>query len=327
MRAARLVGPGRLEVSEEPVPSPAPGEVLVDSHRASICGSDLHIVFDGFYRGSFPGPPGFPGHEGVGRVDEAAPGPFDPGTWVLAVPSPPAARCYAEVQAVPATSLVPLPEGGDPDRLLLAQQLGTVVHALKRQWPADRLSGEGKTAAVCGAGSAGLFFVQLLRRAGFAQVIVSDRSPVRLGIAEAFGADLAVEAPGSSFVEAVRDRTGGAGADLVIEAVGLDETRRSCLEAVRKNGRVGYFGFPERPGGTSEWSYAEAWQKTPSIEVVNGTQDEPGLASFKEAVALIHSGAIDVDPFLEPAYPLEQIQEGFETAYAARAGKVAVRLD
>ena len=326
MRAARLVGPGKLEVSEEPIPSPAPGEALVRARRASICGSDLHIVFDGFYRGDFPGAPGFPGHEGVGVVEEAPGGELAPGTVVLAVPNPPAARCYADYHCVPAASLLPLPDGGDPDRLLLAQQLGTVVYAFRRHWPAERLDATGRTAAICGVGSAGLFFVQLARRAGFSQIVVADLAPGRLELAKRFGADVLVKAPEASFVEAVLDHTGGDGADLVVEAAGFDATRIACLEAVRKNGRVGYFGFPEHPTGGRPWSYQEAWRKTPSIEIVNGTQLEPGLTAFREAISLIHEGQVDVDPFLEPVYPLEEIQQAFDAAYDHAGGKIAVAM-
>lgn len=325
MRAARLIGPGKLVVRDEPTPAPAEDEVLVRSKRASICGSDLHIVFDGFYRGSYPGPAGFPGHEGVGRVEESGDADLPPGTWVLAVPNPPVARCYAELQAVPRASLLALPEGGNPDELLLAQQLGTVVFAFRRHWPAGA-SAEGKTAAICGTGSAGLFFVQLCRRAGFSKIVVADRSPARLAIAERFGAHVRVEAAGDAFLDAVLDETGGEGADLVVEAVGFDATRVQCLQAVRKNGRVGYFGFPEQPSGLGPWSYGAAWQKTPSIEITNGTQLEPGLRSFREAIALIHEGEIDVQPFLEDVFPLEEIQEAFEAAYDQRGGKIAVEL-
>jgi L-iditol 2-dehydrogenase len=325
MRAARLIGPGKLVVRDEPMPRPEQDEVLVRSKRASICGSDLHIVFDGFYRGTYPGPPGFPGHEGVGQVEDDPRADLAPGTWVLAVPNPPVARCYAEVQAVPRASLLRLPDDGNPDRLLLAQQLGTVVFAFRRHWPAG-LSAEGRSAAICGAGSAGLFFVQLCRRAGFAKIIVADRSAHRLAIAKGFGADLLVLAPAEDFVAAVLEATNGAGADLVIEAAGYDATRIQCLEAVRRDGRVGYFGFPEQPSGHAPWSYSAAWQKTPSIEITNGTQLEPGLRSFKEAIALIHSGEIDVEPFLEDVYPLEEIQAAFEAAYEQRGSKIAVEI-
>ena len=68
MKAAVLVGPGRFEVAEVPDPSPTPGQVLVRTHRAAICGSDLHVVYDGFHQHDFPAPPGYPGHEGVGVI-------------------------------------------------------------------------------------------------------------------------------------------------------------------------------------------------------------------------------------------------------------------
>lgn len=328
MLAAQMVGPGRIEAVEAPVPVPGEGEVLLRSRRSSICGSDIHIVFDGFFRGDYPSAPGLPGHEGVGQVIESRSPDFAPGDWALAVPVPGAARCFADQQVVAAGSLIKLPDGGDPDRLLLGQQLGTVVYAFRRHWPVTLgpSAAEGKTAAICGAGSAGLFFTQLARRAGFAQIIVADRSPLRLGFAKEFGADVVVEVPGQSFVEAVMDHTGGMGADLVVEAVGYDATRIECLEAVRYAGRVGYFGFPERPEGPTTWSYNLAWQKTPSIEIVTGTQREPGLRSFREAVDLIHSAQINVDPFLEPSYPLEQIQEAFDAARVQQGGKIAVRL-
>jgi L-iditol 2-dehydrogenase len=323
MKAAQLVGPGRIEPVEAPMPVPKDGEVLVQSHRASICGSDIHIVYDGFYLGEFPAPPGFPGHEGVGQVVTSLDSSLSEGTWVLAVPSPPVARTYADFHVIVGSSLIALPDSGDPDRLLNAQQLGTVVYAFRRHWPST-MSAEGKTVAICGAGSAGLFFVQLARRAGFEKVIIADRADLRLGIAKEFGADVTVQVPSQPFVEAVLEETNGVGADLVIEAVGLDETRIQCLEAVRYQGRVGYFGFPERPSPDSAWSFRAAWQKTPTIEVVTGTQREPGLLAFHEAIELIHSGAVNVEPFVTPVYPIEQVQDALDAARDQRGGKIAI---
>ena len=54
---------------------------------------------------------------------------------MLVAPVPQDARCFAEWQAVVSRSLVTLPEGGDLDRLLMAQQLGTTVYAMRRFWP------------------------------------------------------------------------------------------------------------------------------------------------------------------------------------------------
>jgi L-iditol 2-dehydrogenase len=323
--AGQLVAPGRLEVVEAPVPSPANGQVLVRARRASICGSDLHIVYDGYYRGEYPAPPGYPGHEGVGQVLESrAPG-FTSGDWVLAVPAPPTAGCFAEQHVVNADALIALPPGGDPDRLLLAQQLGTTIFAFRRFWPG--LGASGRSVAICGAGSAGLFFAQLARLAGFETVIVADAVALRLRIAEAFGADVVVDIARRGFVDAVLEATDGRGADLVIEAVGTDETRIQCLKAVRREGRIGYFGFPEHPTGTSAWSFVDAWVKKPTIEVVNGTQAEPGLRSFREALDLIASARVNVDSFLTPVFALADVGAAFEAARDKRGGKIAIELD
>lgn len=325
MRAAQVVGQGRLEAVEVPVSTPGEGEVLVRLERAAVCGSDLHTVYDGFYRQGYPGPAGFPGHEGVGRVEESRSPQFQPGDWVLSAPVGQYSRCYADFQVTAERFLVPLPEGGDPASLLMAQQLGTVVNAFRRFWPPG-MEATGKTVGILGAGSAGLFFLQLAKLAGFATAVVADRSRLRLKLAESAGADRVVTAPAESFVDAVQDLTGGEGADLVVEAVGFDATRIQALEAVRRHGRVGYFGFPEAPEGPSSWSFNLAWRKAPTLDVVNGTQTEPGHRSFRQAIELIHSGQVPVEHLLEPCFPLEEVQQGFDLAREQGAGKVSFRL-
>jgi L-iditol 2-dehydrogenase len=324
--AGQLVEPGRFEVVEVDAPVPADGQVLLDSYRTSICGSDLHLVYKGMYRGEHPAPPGWPGHEGVGTVLESRDGDFKPGDRVLAAPQPRFGRCFAERQVVPAGSLVPLPDGSDPGLQVLGQQLGTVVFAMRRFWPAAPDRQPGGSVAIFGTGAAGLLFVQLARLAGFTKIIVSDLTESRLALAARFGATTTVHAPGQSLAEAVLDETAGAGADLVIEAVGLDSTRIECLDAVRTEGRVGYFGFPETLSTESTWSFSRAWAKHPSIEVVTGAQLEPGLASFREAVKLIASGAVDTAPLAADVYPLASIQDAFEAARERQGPKISVEL-
>ena len=60
MRAARLVEPGRMECEEVAVPVPGEGQVLVKTEMASICGSDLHVVFENMFRQELPAPPRLP---------------------------------------------------------------------------------------------------------------------------------------------------------------------------------------------------------------------------------------------------------------------------
>ena len=322
MRAARLVAPARVEVEDAPLPVPGDGEVLVRMQAASICGSDVHVIFDGFADPEqLPARPGFPGHEGVGQVVESrAPG-FEPGNLVLTVPPPADAGCFAEMQAVASWSLVGLPPGADLPRLLMAQQLGTTVYAFRRFWPA----GGAGTAAVIGAGSAGLFFLQLLRLAGCPDVVVADLEPARLAVARSLGASLCVAAPEESVVEAVLDRTAG-GADLVIEAAGYDVCRAQAVEAVRAGGRLGFFGFPERPD-LAPFPVAVAFRKGVTIEFSVGAQREPGLRSFHEALDLISSGRVEVGYCLRERLPLERAPEALERARQRGHGAVKLTIE
>ena len=181
MKAARWVGLGRVECEDVPVPPVADGEVLVRTVYASICGSDLHEVF-------LETPPpssrtGHPGHESVGEVVESRCPGFAPGRRVLTVPHAIDGRCLAEFQAMPGAACIRLPATAALSHLLMAQQLGTVVYALRRH-PFDLV---GQDVAVIGQGSAGAFFTFLLKRAGAARVLVSDKSPARL----AYSASLA----------------------------------------------------------------------------------------------------------------------------------------
>jgi L-iditol 2-dehydrogenase len=312
MKAARLTGPGRFEVVDAPAPSPTSGQVLVRTHRASICGSDLHVVYDGFSQHDFPAPLGYPGHEGVGVVEET-------GERVLVAPVPLDAACFCELQAVAEASLVRLPDGADMDRLLMAQQLGTVLFAARRF-----LDGvHPGTAVVIGAGSVGTFFVQVLKHAGFENVIVSDLEPHRLDVAHELGATVTVHAPAESVADAALDVTGGAGADLVIEAAGYDATRTDAIAAAGLGARVGLFGFPESTG-FAQFPFEVAFRKSLTIQTSVGTQLEPGLLSFREAVEGIASGRYEVDYLLAPVYPVERIQEAIEAARARRGVKVSI---
>lgn len=322
MRAAQMVEPGRFVVVDAPDPAARPGEVLVRTHVASICGSDLHKVFEGTYEGGFPATAGFPGHEGVGTVVDSGSGRFHAGDRVLTVPLPGLGGCYAELQAVGEQFLVPLPAGGDPVRLLMAQQLGTALYAFRRYWP-DGRPGAGLAVAILGAGSAGLFLLQLAQRAGFSRTVVADRDPARLRVAAELGADVLVDTTSEPFGKAVAAATRDEGADLVIEAAGPDECRTACIDAVRYQGRVGFFGLPEHPG-LVPFPLDAAFRRGATIEMAGSAQTEPGLRAFRDSVELIASGALEVGHLLEPRFPLEQLQDAMEAARDHAGVKVSV---
>jgi len=321
MKAARWVDKGRVVCDDVPVASPAEGEILVRTAYASICGSDLHSVF------LVPPPadvaPGHPGHESVAEVVESRCQGFDPGDHVLTVPFAGDGRCLAEYQAIPGSACIRLPDTAPLSHLLMAQQLGTVVFAL-RSHPLDVI---GKDAAVIGQGSAGAFFTFLLKRAGAARVFVSDKSPARLAYSRQLGADLAVDANESDFRQAVKNATGGRGADVVVEAVGRRETFPLSLELAAPGATLIWFGLPEGPGDYP-LSFGDFFRKGLTAYSNFGAQGEPGFESFRYAIRLIEQSAIDVAPLLSHMMPIEQVDEAFRIAHdrADNALKVSIKF-
>jgi L-iditol 2-dehydrogenase len=320
VKAARWVDAGRVVCEDVPVPPVADGEILVRTAYASICGSDLHTVFLGAPTGAGPG---YIGHEGAGEVVESRCAGFEPGDRVLTVPHALVGRCLAEYQALPGSACVPLPFAVPLSHLVMAQQLGTVIYAL-RSHPLDVI---GKDVAVIGQGSAGAFFTFLLRRAGAARVLVSDKSPARLAYGRTLGADVTVDVGASDFRAAVLEATAGRGADVVVEAVGSRETFPQSLELAAAGATVVWFGLPEDPGDYP-FSFAEFFRRRLTAHCVFGAQGEPGLESFRYAVRLIEDDAINVTPLLSHMLPIEQVGEAFRIAHdrTDNALKVSIRF-
>jgi L-iditol 2-dehydrogenase len=323
LRAAFVPEPGRVEVGDFPVPvAGADGEVVVRMERASICGSDVHAVYHGFHNPEWLGRPGYPGHEGVGEIVDSRSARFPTGVRVLTVPVGSAGGCFAEYQLLDEDHVVPLPADGDPARLLMAQQYGTTLYSMRMFCPGVRTG----TAAIMGAGSAGLFFLQQAVQRGFENVVVSDLNAQRLAVAGRLGARTLVHAPGESVVDAVMDVTGGAGADLVIEAAGYDALRADAVAAVALRGTVGFFGFPERRG-MAQFPMYEAFRKIVRIQWAGGTQSEPGLVAFRDAVEDIHAGRLDVDHCLGPTHRLDDVPAALEIARDQGHGAVKLTID
>jgi L-iditol 2-dehydrogenase len=323
MKAGRWVDVGRVVCEEVPRPSPADGEILVRTAYTSICGSDLHSVYGGAPPQAVPA--GYPGHESVGEVVESRCPGFEPGDRVLTVPHFVDGRCMAEYQALPGSFCIRLSDKAPLSQLLMAQQLGTVIYALRRH-PLDLI---GQDVAVIGQGSAGAFFTFLLKRAGARSVMVSDRSPARLAYSRHLGADLTVLADGAGedgFRSAVLEATGGRGAGLVVEAVGSRETFPLSVELAADSATVLWFGLPE---GTAAYpfSFPEFFVRRLTAYAISGTQGEPGLESFRYAVQLIADGAIDVAPLLSHMLPIDRVEEAFHMAHDRTDGALKVSIE
>ena len=294
--------------------------VLVKTLAGSICGSDLHIIYMGWNAGEFPLPPGVPGHEGVGVVVDEGRSDFSRGDLVLTAPNIFTARTFAEYQAIDSKYLLKLPEGPPLDHLLMAQQLGTVVYGCERLPPV-----EGKTVAIIGQGSVGLFHAFMLKRMGAARIIAIEPIAARREAGKQMGTDEAIDVTGQAATDAVLDLTRGEGADLVIEAVGSVATLNQALNVVREQGHVCAFGLPESSEPVAfEWD--TFFRRRVTMNAVFGAQDEPGLPDFQAALTMIAEGEVDVAPLTTHRFPLERVQEAMDLAHNPSGGALKVGL-
>jgi propanol-preferring alcohol dehydrogenase len=262
VRAARFHGVGRPVVVEDVEP-PDPGteDVVIDVAAAGVCGTELHFL-DGLLTPART--PITLGHEVAGVVAEV--GDAVEGVAVgdrVAVHYLHAChRCrscragddhlcdaplgflafasdggFAEQVVVPASAVVRVPDAVDlATAATLCCSGTTALHAVATAGVAA-----GDTAVVYGTGGVGLALVQVLSGLG-ARVVAVARSAERLALAREFGAAVTVDGAGD-VAEAVREATGGAGADVVFELVGTRETGAAALGSLGKRGALVYVGY------------------------------------------------------------------------------------
>ncbi|MDD9994307.1 MAG: zinc-binding dehydrogenase [Dehalococcoidia bacterium] len=322
MLAARARGVRDIRCEEIDAPVPESGKVLVETRLASICGSDLHVVFMGYtgYTSGFPLPHGHPGHEGLGEVIEGGGTGFEPGERVLTVPSISISKTFAGYQLLDPRYLARLPQGMPESHLLMAQQLATVVFSCERLPDVA-----GATVAVIGQGSAGLFHNFMLSRMGAERIIAIEPVKARRDLSLSFGGDVTVDVTADKATEAVLDLTSGVGADLVVEAVGSVETLNQAMSMAKTWGRVQAFGLPSSMD-LVPFDWNAFFRRRLTLNSTFGSQDEPGLPAVHRALDYIAGGEIDMEPIVTHSLPISQIDEAFELAHSREEGVIKVSL-
>lgn len=319
MRAAqvtRLDGPGSIEVSDIPEPS-GDGKVLVDVVAAGVAFPDT-LLTRGLYQVK-PPPPFILGSEVAGVVRAAPQGSgLAAGDRVAAFPG---FGGFAEVVATEPDMVFPLP-GNVPFEAAAALPLNyfTVHFGLVRRGALRA----GETVLVHGAaGGVGTAAIQLAKALG-ATVIAVVSTADKAAVARAAGADDAVLAEG--FRDAVKERTGGRGVDLVVDPVGGDRFTDS-LRSLAPEGRLLVVGFT---GGEIPTVKVNRLLLN-NISVVGvgwGAfwQTRPGFLreQWTDLLPLLEAGHLD--PPLGRTYPLERVAEALAELDERRAtGKILVK--
>ena len=320
MRASRILRRGQIVFVDIADVEPAAGEVVVRPLCLSLCGSDVsHLLY--MEDAAYPQPVGSSGHEMIGVVEKLGEGVEGLRVGETALTLSPDHTAMTERYRAAAECVLPLPEGSAVEELLMAQQLGTVLYASRRL---PNLV--GSVAAVIGQGSAGILWAQMLRRLGCRSVLAMDLLDSRVKAGRRFGADLAFNNADRDPLEVVRDATGGAGADIVIEAAGEPESINLAARLVREKGIIYYFGVPR--SRTFVFDYASFFRTYATTFSIGASMLEPGKGSFRLALDLIASGAVDVRGMVTHRIEFADLERAFELARTGADGalKVMVRM-
>jgi (R,R)-butanediol dehydrogenase / meso-butanediol dehydrogenase / diacetyl reductase len=262
MKAIVWNGPEEMAVEEVPEPAVEPGTVVVRPEAVGICGSEIEGYLG---RMGNRTPPLVMGHEFAGTVTEVGEGVDEDllGREVAVNPLSSDGTCrlcragytnlcpnrrlvgihspggFAEYALAPAQNVYPLPEGVEARAGALAEPLANGVHAIKLGLAGLFV----EHAVVVGAGTIGLMCLQAAVLEDIPEVSVVEPHEARREQALELGAHAAY-ASGEEAREALEGPTEGLGADLVVDAVGAEVTRRMAVEVLlRPGGRAVFVGL------------------------------------------------------------------------------------
>lgn len=237
-RAAWIVAPRQVELREELVPPPGPGQVRIAAIASAISHGTELLVYRGevdpalpldlpTLAGSFALPIKY-GYASVGRVLDIGEGVggLAPGDHVFAL------HPHQEIYLAPARLVTRLPEGLPPGLGVFFANTETALNIAHDAAP--RL---GETALVFGQGVVGLLTAQTLRLAGATRVIAVEPDAQRRALALECGADAAL-APGPSLADELRALNEGRLADLAVEVSGAPAALQAAIDAVMDEGTV-----------------------------------------------------------------------------------------
>lgn len=328
-----IVSDGGVSVVAAEVPQPGPGEVLVRTAVAGVCGSDTHALA-GLH--PFIELPYAPGHEVCGTVEAVGPAVTAAvvGQRVTLEPFLPCWECkqclagrqnicerlrffgcahdqggMAELFTVDQRRLHVIPDPLDWRTAAFIEPLGTPVHAIG-------LAGgvRDRAVAVLGAGTIGILMAQVARAYGAKRIVMTARSAASRERALAFGADAAIDATAPDAVALVREALGES-ADVVFDCVAEQSTTDQALALVMKGGTVVVVGVPP-----ADVSIPLPLIQDAQLRIQGSATYLPG--DFIEAMRLLESGEVDVSAMVTAVHPLADAAAAFADAASGRHLKV-----
>jgi threonine dehydrogenase-like Zn-dependent dehydrogenase len=304
------------EVSE---PGLEPGHVLLSVRHVSLCGSDYNT-----FKGLNPlvSLPRIPGHEiggVIAAVGEGVPAEYKVGRRALVVPYTSCGVCPScrkgRVNACRSNKTLGVQqEGGlterialpyekiilndvlEPRHLALVEPLSVGFHAVDRGRVTD-----ADTVVVLGCGMIGTGAIAGAAYRG-ARVIAVDLGETKLALARRYGAEETIDAGAEDVAARVAELTGGDGADVVIEAVGLAATFTQAIDLAAFSGRVVYVGYAKAPV-----TYQTQFFNLKELDIFGSRN--ASAEDFRTVISYLESLSVPPDDLISKVFPLDQADQ------------------
>jgi len=327
------------EIREVKVPGFGRTDALVKVKVASICGTDLHIYEWDRWAQSRIHPPLIPGHEFCGEVvafgDEVT--SVKEGDFVSAEMHVACGKClqcrtgeahicqnvkiigvdadgaFAEYVVIPESNIWKLDPAIPHEYASILDPLGNAVHSV--------LAGDivAKTVAITGCGPIGLFSIAVARAAGAAQVFAIEVNEHRRRISQEMKADVTID-PSTEDVRAiVAERTGGLGADVLLEMAGHPDAIRIAFDVVRRGGRISLLGLTNKPVSLN--FSEDIIFKGLTIQGINGRRM---YQTWYQMTALLKAGKLDLHPVITDRIAMKDFSKGMERLKTGEASKILI---
>jgi threonine 3-dehydrogenase len=338
MDALVKAAPGKgLVLAQVPVPTPKAGEVLIKIHKTAICGTDLHIYnWDPWSQENIKTPLVI-GHEYVGEIAELGAGvtAYHVGQIVSGEGHIVCGHCrncragngqycretqgvgvnrdgaFAEYLVIPASNVVPIPEGIDEDIVSFFDAFGNATHT------ALMFDVIGEDVLITGAGPIGMMAAAICRRNGARSVVVTDMNDYRLEMAKRMGATMVVNVGREKLEDVYEAAHMKEGFDVGLEMSGSTIALNSMIDNMRNGGKIALLGL-HAPGAVIDLNKV-IWNSL----TLQGVYGRKMYETWYKMITMVEGG-LDLSPMITHRFNYKEFEKGFEAMNTGRSGKVVL---
>ncbi|MEP6716854.1 MAG: L-threonine 3-dehydrogenase [Terriglobia bacterium] len=326
-----------LWLEDVPVPEIGVNDVLIRVHKASICGTDIHILnWDAWASRTIPVPMVI-GHEFMGEIEAVGSNVSDffPGQMVSGEGHVVCGRCrnclagrrhlcahtsgvgvnrpgaFAEYIALPMTNVWVHKNAVDPDIACIFDPFGNAVHT------ALAFPVLGEDVLVTGAGPIGIMAAAVARHAGARHVVITDLNPYRLELARKVGVTLAVDPREKSLKDVQAEIGMSEGFDVGLEMSGNASAFRDMIANMSHGGRIAMLGIPPN-------EIAIDWNTVIfNMLTIHGIYGREMYETWYKMTVMLESG-LDISPVVTHRFGFRDYKDAFELMRSGNSGKIVM---